>query len=127
MTAVSEVSAAVQSTVERLRKLYIAAALAAWNAAANSTPENLKAASDTRAAAMRAEADPAEYARYRDWDNAGAADGDALLARQVRILHYTFALGQNDPAVIEQISELIRQVEEIYYTFRAEVDGRKIS
>ncbi|MHB8625269.1 MAG: M2 family metallopeptidase [Aggregatilineales bacterium] len=125
--SIAEISAAVQTTVEHLRTLYIAAGLAAWNAAANSTPENLKIAADARAAAMRAEADSAEYARYRDWDTANAADSDPLLARQVKLLHYTFAQGQNDPETIERISELIRQIEETYYTFRATVDGKKLN
>jgi len=125
--SIAEISAAVQTTVEHLRTLYVSAALTAWNAAAYSTPENLKAAADARTAAMRAEADPDEYARYRDWDAADAAASDALLARQVKLLHYTFAQGQNDSEVIERISELVRQIEETYYTFRAVVDGEKLT
>lgn len=126
-SSIADISIAVQTTVDHLRTLYIAAALAAWNAAAYGTPENLKAAADARADAMRAEADPNEYTRYRDWDIANAADAEPLLARQVKLLHYTFAQGQNDPEAIERISELIRQIEETYYTFRANVDGKKLT
>ncbi len=123
----SEISSAVQTTVARLRQLYIASAMAAWEAAAESTPANLSAAADTRTALMRFEADPVEYARYRDWDKANDAAADPLLARQVRVLHFEFAQGQNDPALIDQISTLIKQLEEVYYIFRAEVNGKKLT
>jgi len=51
--SIAEISAAVQKTVAHLRTLYVAAALTGWNAAAHSTPENLKAAADARTAAIQ--------------------------------------------------------------------------
>ena len=118
---------AVKETVDKYRALYIQANVTSWNAAVNGTPDNLRKAADARAAAMRLEADTVEYARYKAWDQANAAASDPLLARQIRLLHFTFAQGQNDPELIEPISELIRKLEEAYYTFRAEVDGKKLS
>src|ERR1700694_1802481 len=91
-----EIAGAVQATVAQLREMSIRSAKADWDAAVNSTTENLQAAADARAAEMHALADPNEYARYRDWDNAQVAADDPLLARQIRILHYTFARNQND-------------------------------
>ena len=123
----NSISSAVEQTVVQLRELYIAAGKAGWNAAVKGTSENLQAAADTRTAFMRFAADPVEFARYREWDRADAANADPLLARQVRILHYMFAANQNDPELIDQISNLIKQLEETYYTFRAEVGGKKLS
>lgn len=123
----AEIASAVEKTVAQYRELYIAEGKAAWNAAAHGTPENLQAAADARTASMQFWANPDEYARYREWDQSGAAGDDPLLARQVRVLHYGFAQGQNDPELIERISNLIKQLEETYYNFRAEVGGKKLT
>ncbi len=126
LSTVPEIADAVQSSVAHLRDLYIASAKAAWDAAVNSTPENLQAAADTRSAAMRYKSDSTEYARYRDWDQAQAASADPLLARQVHLLYNTFAQGQNDPELIEQLSALMQKLETAYYTFRAEIGGEHL-
>ena len=126
-TDLASIQAAVTATVEKCRALYIQSGLASWNAAVNGTPEQLQLAADARTAYMRFEADPAEYQRYKAWDEANAAAADPLLARQVKVLHYSFAQGQNDSELIDPISELIRRLEEAYYTFRAEVDGHTLS
>jgi peptidyl-dipeptidase A len=123
----SEIQSAIQATVARIREVYIAANLAGWDAAVAGTPENLQKAADTRTAYMKLLANPDEYARYRDWDQSGAAKDDPSLARQVRVLHYMHAEAQNDPELIEQISSLISRLEEVYYGFRAEVDGKKLT
>ncbi len=125
--SVTEISSAVKETVAHYRELYITSAKAYWDAATHGTPENAQAAADARTAAMRYEADPAQYARYRDWDQSGAAASDPVLAREVRLLHYIFAQGQNDPELIEQISNLIKKLEEVYVNFRAEVGGKKLT
>lgn len=123
----AEVRAHVDAVTEHFRALEKAANLAAWDAAVKGTPENLQAAADARTALMKAAADPEEYARFRDWDRAGAAGSDAQLARMVRLLHLSYAQNQNDPALIEQISALIQKLEEAYYGFRATVDGKQLS
>jgi peptidyl-dipeptidase A len=123
----SEVRAAIEQTVAELRDLYIKTNLASWDAAVKGTAENLKAAADARTAIMKFMANPDAYARYRDWDTAGVAAADPLLARQVRVLHLNYAENQNDPALIDQISALISQLEENYYGFRAEVGGKPLS
>ncbi len=115
----------VAATTARLRELEIQENLTAWDAAVKGTPENLGKAADARTARMNYLADPALYAQFRDWDRAQAAQDDALLARQLRILHNGFALGQNDPELIAQISGIIQKVEEVYYGFRAEISGGK--
>jgi peptidyl-dipeptidase A len=125
--SLDEIRAAVDAVVVQLRRLDIAANLTAWDAAVKGTPENLQKAADARTEAMKFAADPGEYARFRDWDRSGAAAGDAQLARMVRVLHNLFAGNQNDPALIEQISGLIQKLEEVYYGFRATVDGKSLS
>jgi peptidyl-dipeptidase A len=125
--SLSEIQSAIAASTAQIRELYIAANLAGWDAAVAGTPENLQKAADTRTALMKHMASTEEYARYRDWDQSGAAAADPLVARQVRVLHYAFAEAQNDPELIEQISGLISKLEEVYYGFRAEVDGKKLS
>lgn len=125
--AIAELRSAVDQTVARLRELYIAGNLTAWEAAVKGTPENLQKAADARTAFMTFMADPAEYARYRDWDQTHAAGDDATLSREVRLLYNGFAENQNDPELIAPISALIQQLETAYYTFRAEVGGEKLS
>lgn len=123
----SDIESMVQTTVARIRELSITAGKAFWDAAVNGTPENLQAAADARTAMMRYEADPELFARFRDLDTTNAAAADPLLARQIRLLHYEFAQSQNDPALIERMSNLVKDLETVYYTFRAEVGGKKLS
>ncbi len=123
----NEIASSVAQDVERLRKLYTEEGLCQWAAATNGTPENLEAAARSRAESMRFWADPASFAKYRAWDQNKAADSDALLARQVHLLHYGFTQGQRDADVIEEITHVMKEVEDAYFNFRGEVDGKPLT
>ncbi len=120
----ADVASAVTRTVEQVRTLYIESSLRYWDAAVNGTEQNLEAAARTRGAWMRFWADEAAFEQYREWDESNAADGNALLARQIRLLHYGFAQNQNDPETIDALNHLTKKVEDVYINFRGQVDGK---
>ncbi len=118
---------AVKETTARLREHYIASQLAAWEAATTGTPEALEKSAQERASWMRFWADPEAYARYKAWDEADTAADDPLLARTVRVLRLQYAAGQRDPQTIEAMSALMKDLDDAYTNFRAEVDGKRLS
>jgi peptidyl-dipeptidase A len=98
-------------------------ALAEWNAAATGRPEFDEELAKVRAQLMRIYADPTRYAEIKALDQAGGI-ADAWLARQVRLLHYSFAKGQQDEATIDRITQLQKEVESTFNTFRGTFDGQ---
>ena len=118
---------AVEETTAQLRERYIPLQLASWEAATTGTPQALEKAAQARADWMRFWADPEAYARYKAWDEAHAAADDPLLARSVRVLHLQYAAGQRDPATIDEMSALMKDLDDAYTNFRAEVDGERLS
>ncbi len=123
----SDIASTVTQRVARLRELYIDEARSQWEAAANGTPDNLEKAARLRAEMMQFWADQAAFDQLRAWDQSNAASSDPILARQIRLLHYGFAQGQRDPDTIEELTNLMKQVEEIYFNFRGQVDGQSLN
>lgn len=123
----SEIANSLAQTVEQVRALSIDSSLRYWEAAVNGTEENLEAAARTRGAWMRFWADENAFKQYQAWDESEAADGDALLARQIRLLHYGFAQSQNDPETIDALNRLINKVEDVYINFRGQVEGKAVN
>jgi peptidyl-dipeptidase A len=45
----------------------------------------------------------------------------------VRLLHLEYARGQRDPATIDEVAQLSKELDDAYTNFRAEVDGQKLT
>lgn len=121
-----DIARAVADTVEQIRQIYIKSGIASWNAATNGVEENLEAAARARAEEMQFWADAVAFARFRALDQANAANSDPLLARQIHLLHNGFAANQRDAATIEQMTTLMKQIDDVYMNFRGEVGGKKL-
>jgi len=76
---------------------------------------------------LRYFAEPSAYARYRDWDESGAAGDDAHLARAVHLLHLAFARNQRDPGTIDEMSALSQSLVDAHTNFRPEVGGKRLT
>jgi len=102
----------VAATVERLRPLSVAAALAEWEAAVNSTPTTMERYRQMRAELMHFWADPQRYALAQKWDAELSSDhaADPLLARQIRLIYLMAAQQQQEAETIEQVAALEAQV-----------------
>ncbi len=112
----------VAAHVARVEPLLREEALAEWNAAATGRPEYDEQAAKLRAQIMRIYADPARFQQLRAWQQSERFD-DAQLARQVTLLYHSFAKGQQDEATIDAVTQLQKEVESTYNTFRATFQG----
>jgi peptidyl-dipeptidase A len=112
----------VTAHVAEVEPLMREAALAEWESAATGQPEHDERLAALRARIMHVYADPEKFAKVRSWYQAdGFADPD--LARQIQLLYYSFAKGQQDPATIERITQLQKEAEATFNTFRGVFEG----
>ena len=112
----------IEAHVTRVAPLMREEALEEWEAAATGRPEHDEKVAAVRAKLMRIYADPVVFARLREWrDAAGPADPD--LARQIKLLADSFAKGQQDEAIIDQLTRLQKEAEATFNTFRGSFEG----
>lgn len=112
--------AAHVAEVEPLRR---AEALAEWDSAATGQPEHAERLARLRAQIMRLYADRDRFEKVRTWYQTDAFR-DPTLARQVQLLYYSFAKGQQDEATIDRVTQLQKEAESTFNTFRGTFDGR---
>jgi peptidyl-dipeptidase A len=117
----TDVAALVAELEARLRPLEVAAGRAWWDAAVHADPETERLRTETDLAVSDALADPAAFAAVRA---AQAEPGlDPLIARQVEILHNSFAPNQLPADLRRTIVELQVSVESEFAQHRGEIDG----
>jgi peptidyl-dipeptidase A len=119
--------AAVDDITAQIRNLHIDLYETSWKAATTGSSDALMMAAATRGNWMRFWADPDLYEQVRAWDEDGAAGDDPALAREVLLLHLKFAGGQRDPSTIEEMTELVRALDDAYTNFRPEVEGERLT
>lgn len=112
----------VTAHVAEVEPLIRAEAIEEWESAATGNPEHDERLAQLRAQVMRIYADPARFAQVRAWHQTNSF-ADARLARQVQLLYYSFAKGQQDAATIDQITQLQKAVESTFNTFRGTFEG----
>ncbi|MCC6906034.1 MAG: M2 family metallopeptidase, partial [Anaerolineae bacterium] len=124
---ISEASAFVANRAAAFRELFIAHSHAEWECATTGSDKALERRANLQRQIMEFEADRIAFAQLREWDNSGSAQGDPLLARQVRLMRLTAEKEQMDTETIAQIVELDRQATEAFTNFRGQLDGREVS
>jgi peptidyl-dipeptidase A len=72
-------------------------------------------------------ADPARFAELKRLTAAGEATSDPLLARQATLLTQAFTGNQMDDATIEELTHREIAIESIFNSFRAELNGKKVT
>ena len=112
----------VDAHVAEVEPLLRAEAIEEWESAATGQPEHDERLAQLRARVMRIYADPARFEKVRDWQRAGGL-GDPRLARQIQLLHDSFAKGQQDLATIDHITQLQKEAESTFNTFRGTFEG----
>jgi peptidyl-dipeptidase A len=116
----------VRETVTGLKPLYLTYTHAMWESATTGTEEAGKREQDAQAALMRFWADRERYALAKRLHEA-AVDGDAILARQVKVIYLSAAKAQQDEETIQRLTELEAEVRHKYYNFRGKVAGKQLS
>jgi peptidyl-dipeptidase A len=113
----------VAAHVAAVEPLMREAALAEWEAAATGQPEPGERGAQLQAQLMRIYANPQKLAQLRAWNAAGGF-ADARLARQIQLLTYSFTKGQQDEATIDRVTQLQKEVEATFNTFRGTFEGQ---
>jgi peptidyl-dipeptidase A len=116
----------VTNHVEKVKPLNQQAALAWWDAATTGSEEAYDRSSELTLKIRKIYSDAAEFAQLKAFQESGQID-DALLARQLTVLYHGYVANQIEPDLLEQIVELSTEIEKNFSTFRATIDGRKVT
>ena len=109
----------------RLAPLVKANNLAYWIAAVTGNQDAYTMNSELEVAIRRMHADPASYRRLQRLLDSGKVK-DALLARQLRILHDNFQENQTDAQLTRRIVALATEVQQVFNTYRGQVGGKRL-
>jgi len=116
----------IDGHVARIRPLERAQALSYWTASGSGKSEDYEASAAAELALKRVYADR-DHFEYLKSVRASGRIHDPKLARQLELLYLGHLGNQFDPALMERIVTLSSSIEEKFNTYRAEVDGRKLS
>ncbi|UCD48901.1 MAG: M2 family metallopeptidase [Phycisphaerales bacterium] len=112
--------------VEKVKPLNKQAALAWWDAATTGEAQAYDRSSELTLKIRRIYSDSAEFAQLKEFQKSGQVN-DALLARQLTVLHRGYLANQIELDLLEQIVELSTEIEKNFSTFRSMIDGRKVT
>ncbi len=121
-----ELQTFVTTHVQKVKPLNKQAALASWEAATTGEDEAYDRSSELTLQIRKIYSDPTEFARLKEAQESGQLR-DALLARQVTVLGHGYLANQIEPDLLEQIVELSTDIDKNFSTFRASIDGRKVT
>lgn len=122
----AEISAFLSEHEARLAPLLRESHLAAWDAATGGGKAATERSARARAAVRRLYTDAGEAARVRDW-LASPEVADPLLRRQLTLLDHEYTGNQLPAETIEDLSRRGADLERIFQTFRAELDGAQVT
>lgn len=121
--AASEFVAAKTAELEPLMKTM---ALAYWKASTTGDEAAYKEYAEADLAIRRVYSDPEGYRLLVAWKK-GLKGADALLVRQVELLHNAFLINQVEPGLLKEIAELAAATEGKFSTFRGVMDGKPVT
>ncbi len=111
----------------KVRPLFKASALAEWNAAVTGETRYSEEAAQLREKYQRLHADKAAFARLKAWHESNLAAEEPMLHRQLTLVYLEYAANQWDKAIIHQVTQLEKETNEKYITFRGRYEGRQVS
>jgi peptidyl-dipeptidase A len=121
-----DLTAFIDSLEQRVKPVEAGAALAYFNAAVTGKAEEYEKSSELNIQLSKIYADKAAYARLKEYKESGKVT-DTLLSRQMTLLYNTFLANQVDERKMEELIKAQTRLEQKYSTFRAMVDGKKLS
>jgi len=122
----SDLKAFIDTLELRVKPLESGVALADFNAAVTGKDEEYKKSSELNIQLSKIYADKAAFARLKEFKESGKIT-DTLLLRQLTVLFNTFLGYQVEEKKLEEMITAKTALEQKYSTFRAVVDGRKIT
>jgi peptidyl-dipeptidase A len=112
--------------VEKIKPLEKQANLAWWEAAVTGDPNAYDRSSELTLQIRKVYSDAKDFAYLRELKDSGQIK-DKLLARQLTVLYNSYLANQIEPELLKQIVELGTEIEKNFSTFRAAIDGRKVT
>ncbi len=116
----------VDEHVEQVKPLNTRAALVYWDAAVTGEAEKYDLYSELDLKIRKIYSDPNAFARLKSLRESGQIK-DPVLSRQLDQLYNAFLSNQIEPDLLEKIVEQSTNIEKNFSTFRATVDGDKIT
>jgi len=114
----------IEAFVGKYRPLYKDAALAWWNASITGRDEDYKKRLELDMQMDRLFADRESFAALKRWREGGKI-AEPLLRRQIEVLYLAHLAKQVDTKLLDRMTELANQVDQVFNTFRPEIGGKK--
>ena len=122
----SQARAFLKEYLDQFAQLEIRANLAEWQAANSGQEKDFAAAAEAALAVSKYHSDPAAYQRVRQLRR--AADGlSEVEKRSLELAELAYRRNQLPPDLLERMVTLSKEIERLFGTFRAEVDGQRLS
>ncbi len=112
--------------LKKFQPLNKATALAWWTSSISGKDEDFKKRMALEMQVNRLYADPAAFARLKGWRAAGTVR-DPLLHRQLDVLYLNHLGYQVDTKLLDRMTELANQIDQLFNTYRGEMNGRKVT
>ncbi len=106
--------------------LYKEMTIAYWDASITGKDEDYKKSMDAEIAANKVLADTALFAAFKKVKESGLIT-DSLKIRELDMIYNGMITKQIDSTLMKQMVELSNQIEQKFSTFRAEINGKKVS
>ncbi len=119
-------AAFVMAHTARVEPLTTQANLVYWDATTTGKPEYYDKLSELQLEIRRIYSDRRDFRMLKELKELGVVT-DPVLARQLDKLYYAYLPNQVSPELLEQIIELDTKVQEEYNTYRAQIDGKKVT
>jgi len=116
----------ITAHVAKVKPLDKQANLAWWDAYTTGDPKAYDRNSELTLQIRQIYSDPKEFAFLQELKQSGQVK-DPLLARQLTVLYNSYLANQIEPELLKQIVELGTQIEKNFSTFRATIDGKKVT
>ena len=106
--------------------LYKVMTIAYWDASITGKDEDYKKSMDAEIAANKVMSDTSLFASFKKIKESGQIT-DSIKKRELEMIYNGMLTKQIDSTLMKQMVELSNQIEQKFSTFRAEVDGKKVS
>jgi len=116
----------IEKHVEKVKPLQKEESLAYWNAATTGSPEEYERYSRLQIEIKKIYSDRDDF-RFLDEIRKSGRIKDPLLSRQLDLLYNSYLENQIDTTLMKELVRGATSIEEKFNTFRAEIDGKKVT
>lgn len=116
----------ITAHVEKVKPMEKELSLASWEAANSGKPEDYDKVSELTLKVRQIYSNPQEFAFLKEMKESGQVK-DSILHRQLDVLYNSYLDSQIEPDLLKKIVDLGTKIEKDFSTFRATIDGEKLT